>query len=206
MSFGAWTGFLLAAILIAVTPGPGAILSMSTGLRQGYGSALLAILGLQAAILMHLVIVAFGLGALLATSEVAFFALKLLGAGYLIWLGWQKWRSQPSTPCEFAPLEGRKGLFLQGLLVNLTNPKAIVFIVALVPPFIDAASPLLPQYLTIALTLCLTDIVAMSIYALSAERLGRWLHEPAAICLQNRLFGSLFVSAGALLAMSSRPA
>lgn len=205
MSLGAWSGFLLAAVLIAFTPGPGAILSMSTGIRQGYWSALLAILGLQTAILIHLAIVAVGLGALLATSEVAFSALKLFGAAYLIWLGWQKWRSQPSQPGESSSLKGRKSLFLQGLLVNLTNPKAIVFIVALVPPFVDTGSPLLPQYLTIALTLCLTDMVAMSIYALTAERMGRWLHRPAAIRLQNRLFGSLFVSAGALLAISSRP-
>ena len=82
MSFALWLGFLLAAVLIAITPGPGAVLSMSIGMRYGYRSALLAILGLQAALLLQLVVVALGLGALLAASETAFGLLKLAGAAY----------------------------------------------------------------------------------------------------------------------------
>lgn len=204
MSLGVWLGFLLAAILIAVTPGPGAVISMSTGLRHGYRAALVAICGLQAAIILHLLIVAIGLGALLAASETAFAVVKFLGAAYLVWLGIQKWRA-PIVPADAGvPSLGRKSLFFQGLLVNLTNPKAIIFICALVPQFIDPAIPQLPQYSLIAVTLCLTDVAVMSAYALGAASLGRWLHDPRAIRLQNRAFGGLFVSAGALLAMSSR--
>ena len=86
MTLTVWLGFLLAAIVIAVTPGPGAVISMSTGIRRGYWAALTAILGLQAALLIQLLIVALGLGALLAASETAFSTIKLLGAGYLLWL------------------------------------------------------------------------------------------------------------------------
>ena len=204
MSLPLWLGFLLAAILIAVTPGPGAVLSMSTSMRHGYWSALVAILGLQLAILMHLVIVAVGFGALLAASETGFAVVKFIGAAYLIWLGVQKWRAPPlPVDAEQVPAR-RRGLFLQGLLVNLTNPKAIIFIGALVPQFIDPGRSQLEQYLLIAATLCLTDIAVMSIYALAAGRLGRWLHDPKAIRLQNRAFGGLFISAGTLLALSSR--
>ena len=205
MSLPLWLGFLLAAILIAVTPGPGAVLSMSTSMRHGYWSALVAILGLQLAILVHLVIVAVGFGALLAASETGFAVVKFIGAAYLIWLGVQKWRAPPlPVDAEQVPAR-RSGLFLQGLLINLTNPKAIIFIGALVPQFIDPGRSQLEQYLLIAATLCLTDIAVMSIYALAAGRLGRWLHDPKAIRLQNRAFGGLFVSAGTLLAFSSRP-
>ena len=205
MSLPLWLGFLLAAILIAVTPGPGAVFSMSTSMRHGYWSALVAILGLQLAILMHLVIVAVGFGALLAASETGFAVVKFIGAAYLIWLGVQKWRASPlPVDAEQVPAR-RRGLFLQGLLVNLTNPKAIIFIGALVPQFIDPGRSQLEQYLLIAATLCLTDIAVMSIYALAAGRLGRWLHDPKAIRLQNKAFGGLFVSAGTLLAFSSRP-
>ena len=206
MTLAVWLGFFVAAILISVTPGPGAVISMSTGMRHGYRAALAAILGLQAAILLHLLIVALGLGALLATSEAAFVVVKFLGAAYLVWLGIQKWRA-PVMPvdADAPPVRGR-GLFLQGLLVNLTNPKAIVFIAALVPQFVAPAQPQAPQYLLIAATLCLTDIAVMSVYALSAVHLGRWLHDPQMIRLQNRGFGGLFISAGALLAVSSRPA
>ncbi len=204
MSLAVWFGFLLAAILIAVTPGPGAVISTSTGMRHGYGAALVVILGLQVALVTHLVIVAVGLGALLAASETTFILLKFLGAGYLVWLGIQKWRAPP------LPIKGEQlalphhGLFVQGLLVNLTNPKAIIFICALVPPFIDSALPQLPQYLIIAATLCATDMVVMSAYALAAVRIGNWLHRPESVRLQNRIFGGLFISAGALLGISSR--
>lgn len=205
MTLTVWLGFLLAAILIAVTPGPGAVISMSTGVRHGYAAALVVILGLQAALLLQLLVVALGLGALLAASEAAFSVIKFLGAAYLLWLGMQKWRA-PVLPVDSKlPAIPRKGLFIQGVLVNLTNPKAIIFIGALVPQFVDPALPQVAQYGEIAATLCLTDVVVMSGYALAAERLGRWLHDPRSIRLQNRFFGGLFVSAGALLAISSRP-
>ena len=204
MSLSLWLGFLLATIMIAVTPGPGAVLSMSTSMRYGYWSALTAILGLQAAILVHLAIVAIGFGALLAASETGFSVVKFIGAAYLIWLGVQKWRSPP-LPVDAETLSiRRRGLFLQGLLINLTNPKAIIFIGALVPQFIDPGRSQVEQYLLIAATLCLTDIIVMSAYALAAGRLGSWLHDPKAIRLQNRAFGGLFISAGTLLALSSR--
>lgn len=205
MTLAVWFGFLLAAILIAVTPGPGAVISMSTGVRHGYAAALVVILGLQVALLLQLLVVALGLGALLATSEAAFSAIKFLGAGYLLWLGIQKWRAAVIPVDANLPAVRQKGLFVQGLLVNLTNPKAVIFIGALVPQFVDPALPQAPQYLEIAATLCLTDMLVMSGYALAAERLGRWLRDPRSMRLQNRFFGGLFVSAGALLAISSRP-
>ncbi|MGE5471849.1 MAG: LysE family transporter [Bacteroidota bacterium] len=204
MSLHVWLGFLLAAILIAVTPGPGAVASMSTGLRHGYWSALAVILGLQAAILLHLTLVAIGLGALLAASQTAFDMLKLVGAAYLVWLGVRKWRAAPSPIDPLLPAGERRGLFLQGLLVNLTNPKAVIFIGALVPSFIDTSVEQFPQYLVIAITLCLTDMAVMSGYALLAARLGNRLQAPALQRAQNRLFGGLFVSAGVLLGVSSR--
>lgn len=205
MTLHVWLGFVLAAILIAVTPGPGAVASMSTGLRHGYWSALALILGLQTAILIHLTIVAVGLGALLAASETAFAAVKLIGAAYLIWLGIQKWRSPPQVISALSLPEQKRGFYLQGLLVNLTNPKAIVFIGALVPSFIDASAAQFPQYALLATTLCLTDMLVMSMYALLALRLGRRLSDEKSLRRQNTLFGSLFVLAGVLLATSSRP-
>lgn len=86
MSLAVWLAFLAAAIVIAISPGPGAVLSMSTGLRHGYRGAIVAILGLQAALLIQIGIVALGFGALLATSEYAFNVIKMLGAAYLVWL------------------------------------------------------------------------------------------------------------------------
>ena len=196
MAFSLWLGYLAAAVLIAA--------SMSTGLRYGYWAALRVILGLQAAILAQLLVVAIGLGALLATSATAFDTVRFVGAAYLIWLGFQKWRAPAQEISEEGLPMVPKGLFLQGLLVNLSNPKAIIFIAALTPQFIDPARPQWPQFLIIALTMFSVDSVVMSCYALLASRLRRWLHDPATLKAQNRFFGGIFVGAGLLLATSAR--
>ena len=204
MALTTWLAFLFAATLIAVSPGPGAATSMSVGLRHGYWAALRAILGLQSALVIQLSIVAAGLGALLAASTTAFNIMKLLGAAYLIWLGIQKWCEAPQA------VEGENiamppsGLFVQGLLVNLTNPKAIVFIAALTPQFIDPGRPQWLQFLILAATMCGVDTVVMSGYALLATHLRRWLNDARAMKAQNRFFGGIFVGAGMLLATSGR--
>ncbi len=206
MSWNVWLAFLVAAVVISITPGAGAVLSMSTGLRYGYASALRAIAGLQAALLIQLTMVALGLGAVLAASDRAFLVIKVLGALYLVWLGIRKW----CAPIEEIDTDSqipqrRENLYMQGLLVNLTNPKALVFIVAFVPQFIDPKAPQLPQFLIILATMTLIDIIVMSCYALLARRCRVWLHNPRMLRTQNRLFGGLFITAGALLAISSRP-
>lgn len=205
MDINIWLAFLVAAVVIAVTPGPGAVLSIATGLRYGYANALRAIIGLEAALLVQLLVVGLGLGALLAASSGAFLALKVIGAGYLVYLGVSKWRAPVEELDEGSALPRRRGgLFLQGLLVNLTNPKALIFMVALVPQFVTANLPQLPQFAIIAVTMVTVDLLVMSAYALLAGRCRVWLHDPGMIRMQNRIFGGMFVSAGALLAASSK--
>lgn len=199
-----WFAFLLASIVIAVTPGPGAVTSMSTGIRHGYGHALRAIAGLQLALWIQLAIVVAGLGAVLAASETAFVTLKLAGAGYLVWLGVQKWRA-PVVPLDQDLPPPAHGLFLQGLFVNLTNPKAIVFMAALVPQFIDPAGSPMLQLLILGGTMSGVDTIVMSAYALLAARCRPWFADARTLRQQNRFFGGLFVTAGGLLAASSKP-
>lgn len=202
MTLTVWLGFLVAAILIAITPGPGAVISMSTGMRYGYPVALRAILGLQTAILVQLIVVGLGVGALIVASPAAFSVLRLVGAAYLIWLGWQKWRA-PVEERVAESLGKQRAPYWQGVLVNLSNPKAIVFIAALVPQFVDPSRSLPLQYLEIALTLCATDTLVMSCYALAAVRLARWLATGWVARSQNRFFGTVFALAGVLLLISA---
>ena len=204
MPLSTWLAFLLAAVLIAVSPGPGAATSMSVGLRHGYWVALRAIGGLQAALLIQLGIVFAGLGAVLMASTTAFEIMKFVGAGYLVWLGIQKWREIPHALDDTSAVNRPNGLFLQGLLVNLTNPKAIVFMAALTPQFIDPARSQWLQFLILSATMCGVDTLVMSGYALLASRLRRWLHDLRAMKAQNRFFGGVFVGAGFLLATTSR--
>ena len=203
MDLTTWLAFLLASTLIAVSPGPGAATSMSAGLRHGYWAALRAIGGLQSALLIQLSVVAAGLGAVLSASTTAFSIMKFVGAAYLVWLGIQKWRDSPKVIDDGNTVKG-EGLFLQGLLVNLTNPKAIIFIAALTPQFIDPAKPQWLQFLIMAATMCGVDTVVMSGYALLATRLRRRLHDLRSMKIQNRFFGGVFVGAGVLLATSGR--
>jgi len=204
VSLPLWLGFLATVLAIAVSPGPGAATSMSAGLRYGYWTALRAILGLQAALVIQLLIVAGGLGALLATSATAFELVKFAGAAYLIWLGIQKWRSGLQEIDASAVPVAPRGLFLQGLLVNLSNPKAIIFAAALVPQFVDSTRPQWPQFLIIGLTMCTVDTLVMSTYALLVSRLRRWLNDPKALRAQNHVFGGIFVAAGVLLATAAQ--
>ncbi|MBN9698584.1 MAG: LysE family transporter [Zoogloea sp.] len=205
MSVHLWLGFLATTLVVALSPGPGAVLSMSVGLRHGYWHALRGILGLQTALVLQMALVFAGLGALLAASENAFIALKLAGAAYLVWLGIQKWRA-PAVPDGESSLgtPSPRGFYRQGILVNLGNPKAIVFIAALVPQFIDASAPRLLQFVVMVATMCSVDILVMSGYALLASRFRRAAGSARAVRLQNRVFGGLFVSAGLFLAGTSR--
>lgn len=204
MLLSLWLGFLLAAILIAVSPGPGAAVAMSCGMRYGYAAALRSIFGLESALLIQLAIVAVGLGALLTASALAFDIVKFCGAAYLVWLGIQKWRTAPQELQDAKPPMSSNALFVEGLLVNLANPKAIVFIAALTPQFIDPTRPQWPQFLIIGATMCTIDILVMSGYALLATRLRHWLHDPKTLKAQNRFFGGVFVGAGLLLASTGR--
>lgn len=202
MALHLWLGFFLTTLVVALSPGPGAVLSMSVGIRHGYRHALKAILGLQTALLLQLGLVGLGLGALLAASELAFLVVKLAGAAYLVWLGIQRWR-EPLALAE-PGAEVNRAFYRQGILVNLGNPKAIVFIAALVPQFIDPAAPQWPQFAVIALTMCSLDSAVMSCYALLASRFRGVLSSPRRGLLANRVFGGIFVAAGALLAGTSR--
>ncbi|WP_151703639.1 LysE family transporter [Nitrincola alkalilacustris] len=205
MSLSVWLAFVAASVIIAATPGPGAVLVLATSLRYNYRTVVHALIGLEIALLIHLMIVAIGLGALLAASDTAFLALKVVGAGYLVWLGFQKWISPVhAIEAERIHLESSSRLFRQGLLVNLTNPKAIIFIVALTPQFINTNAPQVLQYCILGATMVVVDVIIMTLIALLAGRFRRWFHDEKMLSIQNRVFGGLFISAGAALAVSSR--
>ncbi len=201
MSLDTWLGFLTAAIVIALAPGPGAAAAMSAGLVHGYRSALVLIFGLQAALFCQLGVVAAGLGALMAASNEAFEGLRFLGAAYLIWLGIQKWQASSSEGGMQDARARRGGLFMEGLLVNLSNPKAVVFMAALVPQFIDPALPGWPQYGIVAITLCGTDILVMSAYAGAAQRVGAWRAGTSLGRWANCMLAAVFVVAGIFFAL-----
>jgi len=208
MPLETWLAFVVAAWLISLSPGAGAISCMAAGMRYGYARAMWNILGLQLGILFVLAIVAAGLGAIMAASTTLFAAVKWLGAAYLVYLGIRQWRAPAAPVTEAgANVTGTpRQLVMRGFLVNATNPKGIVFMLAVLPQFIDPALPQLPQYVVCGATLFFTDLVVMSGYTGLAARVLRLLREPHHVRWVNRTFGGLFVAAGAVLATFRRAA
>lgn len=209
MELSTWLAFFAASWAISISPGPGAIASMSAGLNHGFRYGYVTIFGLVLGIWTQLLIVGVGLGALIAASGAAFTVVKWLGVGYLVWLGIAQWRA-PARPMVAVSDSGevvtQRALILKAWLINIVNPKGTVFLLAVVPQFINPAQPLLQQYLIIGATLAFTDLVVMTGYtALAAKVLGA-LKEPTHIRAMNRIFGSLFVLAGSLLALFKRSA
>jgi len=207
METSTWLAFFAASWAISISPGPGAIASMSAGLNHGFRYGYVTIFGLVLGIWTQLAVVGVGLGALIAASGTAFTVVKWLGVAYLVWLGIAQWRA-PARPMvavnDTGELVSQRSLILRAWLINIVNPKGTVFLLAVVPQFINLSAPLLPQYLIIGATLAFTDMVVMTGYtALAAKVLGA-LKEPAHIRAMNRVFGSLFVLAGTLLALFKR--
>lgn len=207
MAWETWIAFFAACWIISLSPGAGAIASMSSGLRYGFWRGYWNALGLQLALAVQIAIVAAGLGAVLATSELAFGMIKWFGVAYLLYLGWRQWVAAPeavAAPDTGRPLGRPLTLVLRGFLVNASNPKAIVFILAVIPQFLDPRQPLLAQYLIIGVTMIGVDLVVMAGYTGLAARVLRLLRSPRQQRLLNRTFGVLFMAAAALLATVRR--
>jgi homoserine/homoserine lactone efflux protein len=209
MEFTTWLTFFAASWAISISPGPGAIASMSAGLNHGFRYGYVTIIGLVLGIWTQLLVVGVGLGALVAASGTAFTVVKWLGVGYLVWLGIQQWRA-PARPMvattDSTEVISQRALILKAWMINIVNPKGTVFLLAVVPQFITLSAPLLPQYLTIGATLAFTDMVVMAGYTALASRVLGALKEPSHIRAMNRTFGGLFVVAGSLLALFKRSA
>ncbi|MGP6487783.1 homoserine/homoserine lactone efflux protein [Duffyella gerundensis] len=202
-----WLTYLLTTSVLSLSPGSGAINTMSTGISHGYRGAAASICGLQVGLSLHIMLVGIGLGALFSQSLLAFEIVKWAGAAYLVWLGIQQWRSAGSLDLQaVAKAMPRRRLFKRAVLVNLTNPKSIVFLAALFPQFILPHQPQAAQYLILGVTTVVVDIIVMIGYAMLATRIAGWIKGPKQMKLLNRIFGGLFMAVGALLASARKMA
>ena len=205
MSLSTWITFLIAAALIAISPGSGAVLAMSHGLAFGLRKASATVLGLQCGLLLVFAIAGAGVGSLLLASEWAFAAVKTVGALYLVYLGVSQWRARVLPPADTAapvaqlqaPTFGRR--VLTGFLTNATNPKGIIFMVAVLPQFISNEAPLLPQLAILGATMVVIDTIVMHGYALLASSMQRFFRDARSLKRQNRFFGGVLVLVGGAL-------
>ncbi|MGS0742309.1 LysE family transporter [Glaciimonas sp. GG7] len=210
MDIHVWTAFLFAAIFIAVSPGSGAILCMSHGVRFGVKRTSATILGLECGLVVILLIAGAGIGSLLLASEVAFNIVKILGAAYLIYLGFAQWRAPAtdtnSTLDADAKEQSEAALLTKsstwqrrcatGFFTNVTNPKGIVFMVAVLPQFIRQDRPLGLQLLVISITMVAVDVAVMHGYAFAGRTMQNIFRNARARMIQNRIFGGLLMLIG----------
>lgn len=234
MDVHVWWTYFAACWLIALSPGSGAVLSVSHGLRYGVRGAGATIAGLQVGLVGITLVAGVGVGAVLVASATAFMVVKVMGAAYLMWLGWQQWHAPvheghglldeaaPATtaqvggqalsaagPPQGANVGGHLGVrqrFLSGLFTNLTNPKGIVFMVAVLPQFIAPDRPLPMQLAVLMGTMAVVDTLVMHGYAFTGARLAQWLRGARAQRVQNRLFGGVLMGMGASLLLVRRSA
>ncbi|MCU6376712.1 homoserine/homoserine lactone efflux protein [Morganella morganii] len=195
----------MTSVIVSLSPGAGAN-CMTTSVNHGYRGAIAAIAGLQTGLSLLIILVGVGLGTLLSQSVLAFEILKWAGTAYLIWLVIRQWRAagtiELNTP---AATLSRKKLYQSGVLVNISNPKSIVFLAALFPQFIMPHQPQLMQYLIPGITTVAADTIVMTGYAVLARQIAVFIKSPAQTRAMNKVFGSLFMLVGALLAFT-RPA
>lgn len=205
MSLSLWLALVAAGLVISFTPGAGAINTMSNSLASGWLRCGWGILGQQLALLVHIGIVAAGVGVLVVGHPVLFEAIRYTGAAYLVYLGIRQLRSRGglgAVDAAGAPVrEPAWSMFRRGLFVNLTNPKAIVFFLAFLPQFVRPAQPLVPQYAVLTATVVVIDVAVMwFFFATAARALRRLAADESGQRVINRVFGGLFVGVGVLLA------
>ncbi|MDQ8022280.1 MAG: LysE family translocator [Moraxellaceae bacterium] len=196
--------FVAASAALAISPGPDNLFVLTQSAMHGRKAGVCVTLGLCTGLLVHIAAVALGVAALLATSTLAFTALKLVGAAYLLYLAWQAFRAGAQTLASGGDHVSARSLYLRGILMNVTNPKVAIFFLAFLPQFVDPArGASYIQLITLGLVFMVTAFVIFSGIAWGASRIGTWLMRSAGAQVAiNRLAGTVFVLLACRLALS----
>ena len=196
--------FLGATLLASLAPGPVVLLTIAVSLRAGLGPALRAIFGICTGSLSYLLVAMAGLLAVLVAHRPLFHAVQIAGAGYLVYLGARMaWGGLMVAPAADVGTAAYQRPYVDGLVTQLSNPKAILYWTALLPPFLDAARPI-PQQLLLLVSIGITvDIVVLAAYAYGAASVRRWLQDPRYQRWMSLVAGALFTTTGVALALSN---
>ena len=203
MELTVWLGLLASALFISISPGPGAIFSISQGTQFGFKRAMFSVAGLQLGLISQILFLLFGLGVLINQFPSVFIVIKILGMLYLIVLGVMQWlkkieqidTNENHGSLTFSPLKA----LLQGFFVNLTNIKGTVFFLALIPLFIDLTALKRSTCIIFTATLIGIDLIVMAGYVTLAEISKALLADPKKILWQNRLTGSTLIIVGLIM-------
>ncbi|MGN8143344.1 LysE family translocator [Pseudomonas sp. 22105] len=197
--------FLPACFALNMAPGPNNLLSVSNATRYGYRRACVAGIGRLLAFAGMIALAAAGLAVVLQTSELLFYGIKIVGAGYLLYLAWQLWRANPAAEDAIAaPANGLLALARQEFLVAAGNPKAILIFTAFLPQFVDPTHAITPQFMLLGALFLLLEWIAISAYAYMGLHMRRWFAEPRGKRIFNRCCAGLLSAAASVLLMAKR--
>jgi threonine/homoserine/homoserine lactone efflux protein len=201
--------FALASLALLLVPGPAVLYIVTRSVSQGRRAGLVSVLGVHVGSVVHVAAAALGLSALLASSATAFAVVKYLGAAYLVWLGVQKLRRSSDTgPVAEPPAVAPHRLFVQGIVVNVLNPKTAIFFLAFLPQFVHPSrGPVAVQIVVLGLCFILIGMASDGGYALLAGSLaGRIRRTRGARRRLDRASGVVYLGLGATAALASRSA
>ena len=197
--------FAIAALGLLVVPGPAVLYIVTRSIHHGRAAGLVSVLGVATGSLVHVAAATLGLSALLMSSALAFEAVKLLGAAYLIWLGIRtlRGRDEDGLPEDDEPADLRRA-YVQGVVVNVLNPKTALFFLAFLPQFVDPdAGPAAPQMLMLGALFVTLGCLSDGTYALVASRLGEWLRSRPGFGRNRRyVSGGAYITLGAVAALT----
>lgn len=191
--------FAAASFALIIVPGPAVIYVITRSLDQGRGAGLASVLGVSAGAYVHILAAAAGLSALLMSSAVAFSVVKYAGAAYLVYLGVQKLATKPRLePTQDSSAQPLRKIFLEGVVVNILNPKAALFFLAFLPQFVDVgAGSVVMQVLVLGTVFVGVALLSDGAYALLASTFGTWLKQSRRFLrVQHYLSGAVYVALG----------
>jgi homoserine/homoserine lactone efflux protein len=195
--------------MISMSPGASSLICMNHSLEHGMRRTSITIVGLEIGNIIIFLLASVGLGAALLSSEYIFLSIKIAGALYLIHLGVMQWRASIRAQDSIisisqSPAKSNYKLFATGLLTNLSNPKGIIFMVAMLPQFINQTESLSLQLLIMSVTMVSVDSFVMHIYSLIALSSQELLQSPRVMQWRNRIFGSMLIAIGTTLFFVNR--
>ena len=199
--------FAGAALALLIVPGPSVLYIVTRGIHQGRAAALVSVLGITTATLIHTTLAAVGLSAILASSATAFTVVKLAGSAYLLWLALRTWLDRSTEDLDVArarvPL---RRVYAEGVMVNLLNPKTALFVLALLPQFVDPAiGPAAPQIVVFGLVLAGLGLLSDGAYALASGSLGAWLRRRRSLAgTQRRASAIIYAGLGVGTALAGQ--
>lgn len=207
-SLAHWATFLTAAVLLNLSPGPDIAFILAQTAKNGRRTGFFAMFGIWTGAFIHVLLAALGLSAILATSALAFAAVKWIGAAYLVWLGIQAFRSNGasfSSEANIAKLADSQ-VFRQGVLVSALNPKVAIFFLAFLPQFVvsGAGSTSAQLFLHGSLIIVVAAFIEPPLVVLGARLTNKLADNPRIAAWMDRGLGSLFVVLGARVALSER--